>query len=1040
MWNKLYHFLYHFLSQYYLYPVLHTHDSFCSLVNSKLLVPVSQLLPHGVRSGMASIRLQQPEPFDFKAPDAWPKWKRRFEQFRVASGLSTADAEQQVNTLLYSMGEEADDVLSSTNITAEERKVYATVMEKFEGFFKVRKNIIFERARFNRRNQLEGETAEKYITELYRLVDGCEYAGLKEEMIRDRLVVGILDQELSEKLQLEPDLTLEGAKKSIRQKEAVKEQHQLLQASAGADPTLDEVSKTGWKGKSKNGTSGKTHSQQCTRCGRSAHSRGERCPATNVVCFTCKKRGHFEEHCFFRKMGKATTNEVCLDDAFLDAVGTNTEKCWMASVLLENKTVSFKLDTGAEVTAVSEETFKMLPKTPLKQPVVWSKPPTLNVLGQFTGKLLTDNHSYQDDIYVVRGLRNNLLGLPAIAGLQLVQRLCSTEAESDIKKQFPKVFNGLGTFGAEYAIKMEDGATPYALYTPRNVPIPLREKVKDELDRMEAMGVTTKISEPTQWCAGMVVVPKKSGKVRICVDLKPLNKSIMRETYPIPKVDDTLAQLTGARVFSKLDANSGFWQIPLAEESRPLTTFITPFGRYCFNKLPFGICSAPEVFQRRMQQILEGLPGVVCLIDDILIFGKDQEEHNSRLAAVLKRLEENNVTLNSEKCEFNKASIGFVGHLINSEGIRADPAKTSAISQMPAPQSLTELRRFMGMVNQLGKFSSKIAEIGQPLRELLSTKRTWVWGPAQEQAFTQIKEELVKPTVLALYDPNAKTVISADASSFGLGAVLMQMTAGSWKPVAYASRSMSDTERHYAQIEKEALAVTWACEKFSDYVLGCTFSIQTDHKPLVPLLNTKCLNTLPPRVLRFRLRLARFDYVVSHVPGKELYIADTLSRAPTGEADGRTQLQEVTEAYVREVAISSLPATSKTLDEYRRAQQQDPVCSTIVQFCRSGWPKAKSSVDSDLQPYWKVRDYLTVCEDLLLYRSRIVVPKSMQRMTMEKIHTGHQGVERCCWRARTSVWWPGVTHQITHMVQQCTTCAKEARQRKEPMLPTKLAT
>ena len=180
----------------------------------------------------------------------------------------------------------------------------------------------------------------------------------------------------------------------------------------------------GWKGKPKNGTSGKTHSQQCTRCGRSAHSRGERCPATNVVCFTCKMRGHFEEHCFFRKMGKATTNEVCLDDAFLDAVGTNTEKCWMASVLLENKTVSFKLDTGAEVTAVSEETFKMLPKTPLKQPEKKLFGPShqpLNVLGQFTGKLLTENHLYQDDIYVVRGLRNNLLGLPAIAGLQLVQ-------------------------------------------------------------------------------------------------------------------------------------------------------------------------------------------------------------------------------------------------------------------------------------------------------------------------------------------------------------------------------------------------------------------------------------------------------------------------------------------------------------------------------------------------------------------------------------------------------------------------------------------
>ena len=219
----------------------------------------------------------------------------------------------------------------------------------------------------------------------------------------------------------------------------------------------------------------------------------------------------------------------------------------------------------------------------------------------------------------------------------------------------------------------------------------------------------------------------------------------MRESYPIPKVDDILTQLTGAKVFSKLDDNSGFWQIPLAKQSRPLTTFITPFGRYCFNKLPFGISSAPEVFQKRM------LPEILVLIDDVVISGKDQDEHNSILTSALKRLEEKNVTLNAKKCEFHKASIGFLGHIIDSEGVRADPVRTSAISQMPAPQSLTELRRFMGMENQLGKFSNKIAEHGQPLRELMNTKRAWVWGPAQELAFTEVKEELVKPTVLAHY-------------------------------------------------------------------------------------------------------------------------------------------------------------------------------------------------------------------------------------------------------------------------------------------------
>ena len=272
-----------------------------------------------------------------------------------------------------------------------------------------------------------------------------------------------------------------------------------------------------------------------------------------------------------------------------------------------------------------------------------------------------------------------------------------------------------------YQIKLKEGAIPYALFTPRNVPIPLREKVKEELTRMEAMGVISPIQEPTPWCAGMVVVPKRSGAVRICVDLKPLNESVLREPHPIPKVDETLAQVSGAKIFSKLDANSGFWQIPLAKESRALTTFITPFGRYCFNKLPFGISSAPELFQRRINVILEGLGGVLCHMDDVLVYGTNQMEHDARLRAVMKRLETAGVTLNSDKCEFGRDRVKFLGHLIDREGIRADPEKTSAILQMEAPTNVTELRRFLGMVNQLGKFSTRISELPQPLRELLST-------------------------------------------------------------------------------------------------------------------------------------------------------------------------------------------------------------------------------------------------------------------------------------------------------------------------------
>ena len=272
-----------------------------------------------------------------------------------------------------------------------------------------------------------------------------------------------------------------------------------------------------------------------------------------------------------------------------------------------------------------------------------------------------------------------------------------------------------------------------------------------------------------------------------------------------------------------------------------------------------------------MNQILEGLEGVLCLMDDVLIYGSDEAQHNARLTAVLKRLEAAGVMLNSEKCEFARSRVKFLGHLIDQEGIRADPEEVSAILKMEAPTNIT------GMVNQLGKFSPRMSELTQPLRELLSSKRSWTWGSSQELAFSQVKAELAKPTVLTLYNPRAPTKVSADASSYGLGAVLLQQVGDEWKPVAYASRSMSETERRYAQIEKEALTVTWACDKFSDYILGRSFQIETDHKPLVPLLSAKELDSLLPRVLRFQLRLARYGYSIQHVPGKLLYTADALS-------------------------------------------------------------------------------------------------------------------------------------------------------------------
>ena len=230
----------------------------------------------------------------------------------------------------------------------------------------------------------------------------------------------------------------------------------------------------------------------------------------------------------------------------------------------------------------------------------------------------------------------------------------------------------LGTIEGEYEIKLKPNATPYSLTTPRRIPLPLKSQDEEELCRMEQLGVIRRVDTSTEWCSGMVVVPKSNNKVRICVDLTKLNKSVRRERHILPSVEQTLAQLKGAKFFTKLDANSGFWQIKLSEKSALFTTFITSVGRFCFDRLPFGITSAPEFYQKKMSYILSSLPGVVCMIDDILVFGQSQQEHDQRLQSVLRRLTKAGITLNSEKCEFSKKG---VGHVIDEIRIHADPEK-----------------------------------------------------------------------------------------------------------------------------------------------------------------------------------------------------------------------------------------------------------------------------------------------------------------------------------------------------------------------------
>jgi len=434
-----------------------------------------------------------------------------------------------------------------------------------------------------------------------------------------------------------------------------------------------------------------------------------------------------------------------------------------------------------------------------------------------------------------------------------------------------------------------------------------------------------------------------------------------------------------------------------------------------------------------MSEMLKDMQGVVCLMDDVLVYGATQQEHDERLEAVLETMSANGMTLNEAKCQFSQKKILFLGQEIDEHGIRPDPAKISAIRTMPRPTNLPELRRFLGMTNHLSKFVPNLADRTKALRDLLVKDKEWVWGTPQQQAFEDLNHVLTSTPMLALFNPSSYTVVSADASSYGLGAVLLQKQShGELNPVAYISCSMTSTEQRYAQIEKEALALTWACERFADYLLGLNFHINTDHKPLVPLFSTKNLEELPIRVQRYRLRMMRFNFTISYVPGRLLVIADTLSRAPVETPSNNDhELAIQSQAFVN-LVLQCLPASEQRIEQIKESQQKDRGFVQIMSYCQSQWPD-KASLSSNIQPYYSVRAELSVENGLLMRGCRIVIPPELQREILNKIHEGHLGITKCRARARQSVWWPGMSQELEKKVRDCYECCKYQRRRVDPM-------
>ncbi|GFY32406.1 retrovirus-related Pol polyprotein from transposon 17.6 [Trichonephila clavipes] len=407
-----------------------------------------------------------------------------------------------------------------------------------------------------------------------------------------------------------------------------------------------------------------------------------------------------------------------------------------------------------------------------------------------------------------------------------------------------------------------------------------RRIIHEEVQKMLDEGIVQPSESP--WSSPIVLVRKKDGSWRFCVDYRKLNSVTKKDVYPLPRIDDTLDCLKGAMFFSSMDLRSGYWQIEIDEADREKTAFITPEGLYEFKVMPFGLCNAPATFERMMDNLLRHFKLTMCLcyLDDIIVFSETFEDHLIRLRLVLKCLQEAGLKLNSKKCLFAAQEVKILGHLVSSNGVRSDPDKIKAVRNFPTPKNIHDIRSFLGLCSYFRRFIKGFCYLAEPLQSLLKSGVEFLWGPEEVEAFNSLKKALTSDPVLGMYDERASTEIHTDLSGYGIGAVLVQIQNNVEKVIAYASRTLTKAEKNYSTTERECLAIVWATNKFRPCIFGKHFTVVTDHHSLCWLMNLKDPSG---RLARWALRLQEHDFDVKYKTGKKHSDADALSRNPVEE-------------------------------------------------------------------------------------------------------------------------------------------------------------
>lgn len=886
--------------------------------------------------------------------EEWAEYAERLDSYFLANDLK--DPVKKRAILVNAVGPKTYRLIKTLCLPEKPQDhSFEEIVKRVKTHFHPKPSAIMRRYDFNERKQKPGESVAEFLAAIREIADDCEYGTVLEDMLRDRLVFSIADKRVRNRYLRETKLSYVDARDMALAAEAADKDAKQIQAGQDRDDSSPQRSSFPTAGsghahegvpvsrvdrhpsrRSGKGSPRRPHPTSYTP-GESKHE-ASTCRYREYECRYCRKKGHLAAVCRkkAREAAPERTNRVdasLSDDEVYTMYTINGRdrmtKPFEVALTLNGVRTTMEVDTGAAVSIVSEKLFKTLQE----EGAVLR--PSQAKLCTYTGESIrtmgttdvTVEHGGQNrtlPLIVTHGDGPALLGRDWLASLKLDWRrifaVHSHKTLDEVLEAHKEVFEGgLGTVkGVTAAIHVDPAATPQ-FCKARPLPYSLRGKVERELERLQNDGVIEPV-EFSDWAAPVVPVIKGDGTVRLCGDYKvTVNKAAKLDHYPIPRIEDLFASLAGGKEFSKLDLSHAYQQVQLDERSRQYVTINTHKGLFRYHRLPFGVSSAPSIFQRIMETLLQGIPGVCVYLDDILVTGQTTEEHLAHLNEVLRRLKEAGMKLKKEKCAYLLDSVEYLGHVITKDGLKTADSKVEAVVRAPAPRNVSELRSFLGLVNYYGKFLPSLATILSPLYSLLQKATRWRWGSSQAKAFGDVKKLLLSSRVLVHFDDSLPLILSSDASPYGVGAVLSHlMPNGDERPISFASRTLTETEKKYAQLEKEALGIVYGVKKFHQYLYGRKFELRTDHKPLVYIFNeSKSIPAMASgRVQRWALTLGAYQYSIKFQKGTENSTADAVSRLPLPET--RSEPPKPAEVVYLMEYLDTSPVTSNEIGGGRR--------------------------------------------------------------------------------------------------------------------------